>query len=75
MQQSTAEQPMPAPRVRFGVELQATKAEYRQALWGFPAIVVPGPSEVLRPAGVADETQQTAAERVSGTECAFIVRL
>ena len=61
MQQSTSEQPVRAPGVRFGVDLQATKAEYRQALWGFRAIPVPTRPQDLRAASTADETQHSPA--------------
>ena len=61
MQPSSTEQPVRAPRVRFGVDLQATKAEYRQALWGFRAVAVPPPPQDLRPLACAEETQHAPA--------------
>jgi hypothetical protein len=61
MQQSSTEQPVRAPRVRFGVDLQATKAEYRQALWGFRAVVAPAQPQDMRPLAHAEEAQHAPA--------------
>jgi hypothetical protein len=61
MQQSTNEEQARRPRVRFGVDLHATRDDYRQALWGVSTTQVLTPAETPSSALAAAGTQQSPA--------------
>ena len=61
MQQNPGEQPASTRRLPFGVDLQTTRAEYRQALWGFRAVPSPTLPQELRAIGSDQETKRTPA--------------